>query len=120
MPIRSALRLALMLACLNIHAADTATETLQQRFESRYQTYLSPGSQSVLPFEKLELEAWKALQASDDLKPVFSQPEVFYVGKTYIFTMYQAKNGQYYLHAKGGFWGMEELVWGPIPQEMLQ
>lgn len=109
-----------MLACLNAQAADTAPETLQQRFESRYQPYLSSSSQSALPFEKLEPEAWKALQASDDLKPVFSQSEVFYIGKTYIFTMHQAKNGQYYLHAKGGFWGMEELAWGPIPPGMLQ
>lgn len=113
--------LGLMLATLGLaQAADTTSTELQQRFESRYQTYLSPGSQSALPFEKLEPATWKALQAAGDLKPIFSKPEVFYIGKTYVFTLYQAGNSQYYLHAKGGFWGMEELAWGPIAEDKLQ
>lgn len=112
--------LALALISLGtVQAAGSSSEELQQRFESRYQTYLSPGSQSALPFEKMESAAWKSLLASGDLKPIFNRSGVFYLGKTYVFTMYQSGHGQYYLHAKGGFWGMEELAFGPIPQEML-
>lgn len=112
--------LALMLTCLTSQAADTLPETLQHRFESRYQTYLSPGSQSALPFEQMEKASWQALLAQGDLTRVFNLPDVFYIGKSYVFTLYRADKDQYYLHAKGGFWGMEELAWGPIAQEMLQ
>lgn len=86
----------------------------------RYHAYISPYSQSALPFDKMEPAAWKALLASGSLAPVFSKPDVFYFGKTYVFTLYQADSGPYYLHAKGGFWGMEELAFGPIAQDMLQ
>ena len=117
---RYALWLGLVLAGLNIQAAADSPEDLQRRFESRYQAYLAPGSQSTLPFEKMELAAWKALMATGKLTSVFSEPDVFYFGKTYVFTLYQADSGPYYLHAKGGFWGMEELAFGPIAQDMLQ
>ena len=117
---RYVLWLGLMLACLSAYAVDGGAEDLQRRFESRYQTYLSPDSQSVLPFEKIQPAVWKDLLASGDLTLVFSLPDVFYTGKTYVFTLYQTGNNQYYLHAKGGFWGMEELAFGPIAQEMLQ
>ena len=117
---RYVLWLGLMLACLSAYAGDGGAEDLQRRFESRYQTYLSPGSQSTLPFEKMEQAAWKAVLASGDLTAVFSRSGVFYMGKTYVFTLYQADKGRYYLHAKGGFWGMEELAFGPIAREMLQ
>lgn len=96
------------------------TADLQQHFETRYKSFLDPGSQSLLPFPKLELPAWKALLAGGSLKPVFSRPDVFYNNKTYMFTLYQAADGQYYLDAKGGFWGMDELAYGPIPAEQLQ
>lgn len=112
--------LGLLFTCLNVKAADSTAEDIQHSFESRYQTYLVPSSQNALPFDKLEKSAWKALQAGDGLKLVFSKADVFYIGKTYVFSLYQAADGQYYLHAKGGFWGMEELAWGPIKQEMLQ
>ena len=113
---RYVLWLGLMLACLSAYAVDGGAEDLQRRFESRYQTYLSPGSQSTLPFEKME----QAVLASGDLTAVFSRSGVFYMGKTYVFTLYQADKGRYYLNAKGGFWGMEELAFGPIAREMLQ
>lgn len=112
--------LGLMLASLGVRAEPDNAEALQQRFESRYQAYLSPDSQSTLPFEKLELADWKALSASGKLTPVFSKPDVFYFGKIYVFTLYQADSGPYYLHAKGGFWGMEELAFGPIAPDRLQ
>ena len=115
-----ALWLGLLLASLSAQDTDSRADDLQHRFVSRYQTYLSPVSQSVLPFEKIQPAVWKDLLASGDLTLVFSLPDVFYTGKTYIFTLYQTGNNQYYLHAKGGFWGMEELALGPIAQEMLQ
>ena len=117
---RYALWLGLLLASLSAQATDSRADDLQHRFESRYQTYLSPDSQSVLPFEKIQPAVWKDLLASGDLTLVFSLPDVFYTGKTYVFTLYQTGNNQYYLHAKGGFWGMEELAFGPIAREMLQ
>lgn len=112
--------LGLLLICLNAKAADNTPEDIQHSFESRYQTYLVASSQNALPFDKLETAAWKTLQAGGGLKLVFSKPDVFYIGKTYVFSLFRASEGQYYLHAKGGFWGMEELAWGPIKQEMLQ
>lgn len=101
-------------------AAETPPNDLQQRFETRYQSFLAPNGQSLLPFAKMELPSWKALLAGGSLKPVFSRPDVFYNNKTYVFTLYQATDGQYYLDAKGGFWGMDELAYGPIPAEQLQ
>lgn len=112
--------LGLLLTCLSVKAADYTPEDIQHSFESRYQTYLVPSSQNALPFDKLETVAWKALQAGGGLKLIFSKQDVFYIGKTYVFALYQAGDGQYYLHAKGGFWGMEELAWGPIKPELLQ
>jgi hypothetical protein len=91
-------------------AAETPPNDLQQRFETRYQSFLAPNSQSLLPFLKMELPAWKTLLASGSLKPIFGLPDVFYNNKTYVFTLYQAADGQYYLDAKGGFWGMDELI----------
>jgi hypothetical protein len=110
----------LLLTCFTVKAAEYTSEGIQHSFESRYQTYLVPSSQNALPFDKLETAAWKALQAGGGLKLIFSKPDVFYIGKTYVFALYQAGDGQYYLHAKGGFWGMEELAWGPIKPELLQ
>lgn len=101
-------------------ADDALPSDLQHRFETRYQSFLAPNSQSLLPFAKMELPAWKSLLAGECLKPVFSRPDVFYNNKTYVFTLYQAADGQYYLDAKGGFWGMDELAYGPIPAEQLQ
>lgn len=112
--------IGLLLTCLSVKAAHSTPEDIQRSFESRYQTYLVSSSQNALPFDKLEKSAWKALQASGGLKQVFTKPDVFYIGKTYVFSLYQSADNQYYLHAKGGFWGMEELAWGPIKQEQLQ
>ncbi len=109
-----------LLHALMASAVDTPLGDMQQRFENRYKTFLAPNSQSLLPFAKMELPAWKSLLAGECLKPVFSRPDVFYNNKTYVFTLYQAADGQYYLDAKGGFCGMDELAYGPIPAEQLQ
>lgn len=115
-------RLSLLLVLLQgvAQAADDPAQDLQHRFEARYQSYLTPASESLLPFPELELPVWKSLLVTGDLKPVFSRHQVFYNSKTYDFTMYRSGDGRYYLNAKGGFWGMDELVYGPIAAELLQ
>lgn len=112
----------LVLSCSTFSAiaAEANTDKLQSNFETRYQTFLAPNSQSKLPFDELTKPDWKKLQADTDLKIAFQKQNVFYQGKTYVFTLYQSADGTYYLHVKGGFWGMEELIYGPIAAEKLQ
>lgn len=112
----------LLLSCsaLSAPAVEADADKLQNNFETRYQTFLAPNSLSKLPFDELTKAEWKKLQADSELKIAFQKQDVFYQGKTYVFTLYQSTDGRYYLHAKGGFWGMEELIYGPIAAEKLQ
>lgn len=94
---------------------------LQQAFNLRYQPYLAVGSQIPLPFNRMDKEEWKHLQASKAFRLVFTEPNQFYNNKTYTFKLYRAADdGVYYLDAVGGFWGMEELVYGPIAEQELK
>lgn len=112
---------AILLSLSSIsHAETPSAEQLQSTFETRYQTFLAPNSQSKLPFDELSKPAWKAIQQAGKLNTVFQKQDVFYQGKSYVFTLYQSAEGKYYLDAKGGFWGMEELIYGPIAPELLQ
>lgn len=101
-------------------ADDALPSNLQQRFDTRYKSFLEPNSQSLLPFPKLEPQPWKSLLASRHLQLAFTKLDVFYNNKTYVFSMYRAEDGSYYLDAKGGFWGMDELIYGPIALDLLQ
>jgi hypothetical protein len=112
--------LPMLLATSSSRAEDVSSAGLQQHFDTRYQSFLEPSSASLLPFPTLEHQAWKTLLASGHLQPVFTKPDVFYNNETYTFSMYRADDGSYYLDAKGGFWGMGELVYGPIAAELLQ
>lgn len=101
----------LFLACCATHADDG----IQERFNRKYDTFLSQGSQSLLPLPRIEKSDWKKMRETRPMKPVYSEPDRFYNNKTYAFTMYMdEKSGLYYLDAKGGFWGMDELVYGPM------
>jgi CMP-N-acetylneuraminic acid synthetase len=112
--------LLVLLISIPAQAEDAPLADIQQRFETRYISFLEPNSQLLLPFEKLESQPWKSLLASGRLQLAFTKSDVFYNNKTYVFSMYRAENGSYYLDAKGGFWGMDELIYGPITPDLLQ
>lgn len=120
--------LILLSCCLEAIAAEPAipteqqiTSEIQMGFNQRYKDYFGVDSQALLPFPKLEVQEWKKIIASRSLKIVYTEPDKFYNNKVYSFTLYQvADDGSYYLDAKGGFWGMEELVYGPITMKELK
>lgn len=100
--------------------AAPASSAIQQGFNSKYKDYLNADSQMLLPFPKLEMAAWKKIQEGQQLRKVYSEPGKYYNNKVYTFTLYQAADdGAYYLEAKGGFWGMDELVYGPLEERDL-
>lgn len=125
---RSYFSILFILASLEGIAAESAMPAGQQTnseiqtgFNQRYKDYLGVDSQALLPFPKLEVQEWKKIIASRSLKIVYTEPEKFYNNKVYSFTLYQvADDGSYYLDAKGGFWGMDELVYGPITMKELK
>ena len=103
------------------HAGYADDAGMQQRFNQKYATYLQADSQALLPLPQLEKPAWKKLQESRPLRKIYSEPDKFYNNKVYVFTLYQATgDGSYYLDAVGGFWGMDELVYGPLSERDLQ
>ena len=105
-----------VLAC----ADEAPAADLQQKFDLRYKDVLGPASQALLPFARLEPQDWKTLQQNRHLQRVFTEPDVFYNNKTYSFTLYRADDCNFYLDAKGGFWGMDQLFYGPIDPNLLQ
>lgn len=111
---------ALTVAACAEDAPSASNQALQEHFDAKYKGFLGAGSQALLPFAQLDAQDWKKLRETRSLQSVFIEPEVFYNNKTYRFTMYQADDGNYYLDAKGGFWGMDELFYGPIDKSQLQ
>jgi hypothetical protein len=111
-----------LLVFLSVTCIAMAEETvLQAEFDQKYQDYFGTNSQSLLPFASIEKSDWKKLQASRPLKVVFVEPDKYYNSKLYTLTMYQATDdGQYYLDVKGGFWGMDDLIYGPLSAKELQ
>ena len=94
---------------------------IQTGFNQRYKDYFGVNSQALLPFPKLEVQEWKKVIVSRPLKIVYTEPDKFYNNKVYSFTLYQAADDDsYYLDAKGGFWGMDELVYGPLTEKELK
>ena len=111
------LLLALTLVIQTVWADDVSGE----RFYQKYRTFLQQENQTPLPLPQIEKQDWKKLQANQTLEVVFKLPDMFYLNKTFAFTIYQSKeNGSYFLDAAGGFWGMEELVYGPLIKSDLQ
>lgn len=112
--------MALLLALACAAFAEDDGEQVRQRFDAQYKNFFGSGSQALLPLPQLEKPEWEKLNAAQKLRQVFVEPDVFYNAKNYRFTLFQAEDGNYYLDAKGGFWGMDELFYGPIPHEQLQ
>ena len=116
---KNAVYLLILLCVACIAMADEAT--LQAGFDQKYQDYFGTNSQSLLPFASIEKSDWKKLKASRPLKVIFVEPDKYYNSKLYTLTMYQATDdGQYYLDVKGGFWGMDDLIYGPISAKELE
>ena len=107
---------ALILGLLMVLAAIQASaDSVQETFNHKYRDILSHNSQALLPLPQLSKAEWKTLGETRQLQQLYSEPERFYNNKTYTFTMYRdEKSGVYYLDAKGGFWGMDELIYGPL------
>jgi len=112
----------LLLAAVFAHAEETPpAPDLQAQINLKFKNYFGPDSQALLPFAKMELPDWKTFRASKTLKRIYTEADKFYNSKVYTLTLYQAaEDGRYYLDAKGGFWGMDELVYGPISAQELQ
>lgn len=110
---------------LGLHLLLTASlasaDGLQEAFNRKYRDFLSHNSQALLPLPPLSKAEWKTLGETRQLQPIFSEPNRFYNSKTYTFTMYRdEQSGSYYLDAKGGFWDMDELIYGPLKEADLQ
>ena len=81
-------------------------DSIQSRFNRKYQDFLTQTSQSLLPLPQIAVPDWKKMLESGSVKQIYVDPDRFYNNKIYTFTMYQAGDGgSYYLDAKGGFWG---------------
>ena len=117
MKLRIWLVLGLLIATMQGWAAESSPETLQQNFNRKYQQYLRADSQMLLPLPTIEMAAWKHMLESGVLEKIYSEPNVYYNAKVYTLTMVRAKSGEYYLDAKGGFWGMDELAYGPFSEK---
>ncbi len=103
------------------HTANAADGDLQQQFNQKYRDFLSQSSQALLPLPNVSKPDWQKLRATHPLKLIYTEPDKFYNNKTYTFSLYQATDdGSYYLDAKGGFWGMDELIYGPLKLQDLQ
>lgn len=112
--------LCLVLFSLPSHAEDIEN-SLQTAFNKRYADYFQAGSQAALPFVRMDKQDWKKLFSGGDFQLIFSEPERFYGGKSYTLKLYrETGKNLFYLDAIGGFWGMEELVFGPIPEQELK
>lgn len=99
----------------------SADEALKEKFNQKYRDFLAESSQALLPLPEMSKDAWQKLRQTSDLKPVFIDPNRFYNNKTYDFTLYKAGDQEiYYLDVKGGFWGMDELIYGPLQPAQIQ
>lgn len=102
-------------------AAPQSAVDIQEGFNRKYKDYLTSGSQALLPFPKLEKTEWKKLLESRPLRKLYTETDKYYNNKVYSFSLYQAEDdGSYYLDALGGFWGMDELVYGPLTARELR
>lgn len=112
-----------MLATAPLSRAEdsVAGASLQQQINHKYRNYFGADSQALLPFARIEIQDWNNLRANKPLKRIYSEPGKFYNSKVYTITLYQAADdGSYYLDAKGGFWGMDELIYGPLSENELK
>lgn len=115
----SRLPVLMLLAWLVPALAGPPPAELQQAFNQRYADYLRPDSEALLPFAALDKPACQQLIHAGGLDVVFVQPGVAYNAKVYTLTLYRDRTG-YYLEAKGGFWGMDQVCYGPLAEEALR
>lgn len=105
-------------ASLAMHAMSAAAvdaDAVQAAFNQRYQTFFGADSNSLLPLPAIDKQDWKRMREKKALRQVYQEPGKYYNSKVYVFTLYQDEDGgAYYLDATGGFWGMDELVYGPL------
>lgn len=92
----------------------------QQAFNTKFATYLRAESQTPLPLPAIQKTDWPKLTAGLALHKVFVEADRYYLAKVYTFTLYQAADGRYYLDVKGGFWGMDQLYYGPFGEADLK
>lgn len=105
-------------ASLAMHAMSAAAvdaDAVQAAFNQRYQTFFGADSNSLLPLPAIDKQDWKRMREKKALRQVYQEPGKYYNSKVYVFTLYRDEDGgAYYLDATGGFWGMDELVYGPL------
>lgn len=108
------------LLCLSLAMAASSQavepEAIQAAFNQRYQAFFGADSTSLLPLPVIDKQEWKRMREKIVLHQVYQEPGKYYNSKVYVFTLYQEEvdGGAYYLDATGGFWGMDELVYGPL------
>lgn len=114
-------RALVLTAALWMAGVAFAAETVPtwETFRARYGNFLGSGSQALLPFPELDPHAIAALEQAAPER-VFAEPAVYYNAKSWTFTLWRTPDGRYYLDAKGGFWGMDRLVYGPLEAARLQ
>lgn len=114
------LALLILATCVQT-AAGASPEVMQENFHRKYEQYLRADSQMLLPLPTLEVPVLKKMLESGQLEKIYSEPNVYYNAKVYTLTLFRAKEtGDYYLDAKGGFWGMDELAYGPLSQKDIE
>ncbi len=118
-PLPSLTSIAMLAMAQPLYAEEpVAASSLQEQINHKYRNYFGADSQTLLPFTKVEIQDWKNIRANKTLKRIYVEPDKYYNSKVYTFTLYQATDdGRYYLDAKGGFWGMDELIYGPINEK---
>jgi hypothetical protein len=113
--------LVMWLALMPVLAIAVETQELLEKFNRKYQSYLTAESQALLPLPPLDLQEWKYIQENRPLRLVFREPDRYYNNKVYTLMLYQVTDSEeYYLNAKGGFWGMDELAYGPFKETALE
>ena len=100
----------------HVHAGFDA----HQAFVTKYADYLRAESQTPLPLPAIAKADWPDLVARLKLAKIFVEPDRYYLAKLFTLTCYQAEDGRYYLDAKGGFWGMDQLYYGPFSEADLK
>jgi len=109
---------SLATAAMSVQAVES--EAIQSAFNQRYQTFFGPDSTSLLPLPAIDKQEWKRMREKKALHQVYQEPGKYYNSKVYVFTLYKdEEDGAYYLDATGGFWGMDELVYGPLSAQDL-
>lgn len=104
-----------LLLAQSLAIGEDASSHVQEKFNLKYGTSLSQNSTSLLPLPQIDKSDWKKMLEARPMTRIYSEPNRFYNNKTYTFTMYRDdESGRFYLDAKGGFWGMDELVYGPL------